>query len=164
VAEESDRRENGGEAMVDEHDRGEQHRVTMMIEDLAAEECWRRLDQVPTGRLCFVDRGEPMVLPVNHAVDGHTIVVRTASNTALRQLGEGATVAFEADVTQPATCEGWSVVVRGHLAEVTDEQELANTARLQLHPWVSGRRDHYLRLRPWAITGREIRARSLDDE
>ena len=145
------------------NDQIEQERVTMVIEDLTAEACWSRLAQVPTGRLCFVDDGEPMVLPMNHVVDGHSIVVRTALGSAPNNLGEGATVAFEADSTQPATCEGWSVVVRGHLAEVTDAHELADVSRLPLHPWASGRRDHYLRLRPWAITGREIRARVLDD-
>jgi len=149
---------------MEPNDQIEQQRVTMAIEDLAAEACWTRLAQVPTGRLCFVDGGEPMVLPLNHVVDGHSIVVRTASGTAPHRLAEGATVAFEADATLPATCEGWSVVVRGLLAEVTDEQELAGLRRLPLHPWASGRRDHYLRLRPWAITGREIRARVVDDE
>jgi nitroimidazol reductase NimA-like FMN-containing flavoprotein (pyridoxamine 5'-phosphate oxidase superfamily) len=149
---------------MNENDTVEQQRVAMVIDELATEECWRRLAQVPTGRLCFVDSGEPMVHPLNYVVDGHSIVVRTASATALQRLGAGATVAFEADATQPATCEGWSVVVRGHVAEVTDEQELAEMARLPLHPWASGRRNHYLRLRPWAITGREIRAQVLDDE
>jgi nitroimidazol reductase NimA-like FMN-containing flavoprotein (pyridoxamine 5'-phosphate oxidase superfamily) len=149
---------------MEPNDSIEQQRVIMVIEDLAAEASWSRLAQVPTGRLCFVDSGEPMVLPLNHVVDGHSIVVRTASGTAAHRLGNGATVAFEADATQPATCEGWSVVVRGHLAEVTDEQELAEVSRLPLHPWASGHRDHFLRLRPWAITGREIRARVVDDE
>jgi uncharacterized protein len=149
---------------MEPNDQIEQQRVTMVIEDLTADTCWSRLAQVPTGRLCFVDGGEPTVLPMNHVVDGHSIVVRTASGTAPQRLGAGAAVAFEADATQPATCEGWSVVVRGHLAEVTDEQELADVGRLPLHPWASGRRDHYLRLRPWVITGREIRARVVDDD
>jgi uncharacterized protein len=149
---------------MEPNDRIEQQRVTMVIEELTAEDCWSRLALAPTGRLCFVDGGEPMVLPLNHVVDGHSIVVRTAAGTAPHRLGEGATVAFEADATRPATCEGWSVVLRGHLAEVTDEQELADVARLPLHPWASGRRDHYLRLRPWAVTGRVIRAQVVDDE
>jgi nitroimidazol reductase NimA-like FMN-containing flavoprotein (pyridoxamine 5'-phosphate oxidase superfamily) len=149
---------------MEPNDQIEQQRVTMVIEELAVEACWPRLAQVPTGRLCFVDNGEPMVLPLNHVVDGHSVVVRTASGTATHRLASGVTVAFEADATRPATCEGWSVVVRGHLAEVTDEQELADLGRLSLHPWASGRRDHYLRLRPWAVTGRVIRARAVDDE
>ena len=111
---------------MEPNDRIEQQRVTMVIDELTADACWSHLAQVPTGRLCFVDGGEPMVLPLNHVVDGHSIVVRTAAGTAPHRLGEGATVAFEADATRPATCEGWSVVLRGHLAEVTDEQELAD--------------------------------------
>ncbi len=140
----------------------EQQRTIMVIEDLEAEACWSRLAQVPTGRLCFVDSGDPMVLPLNHVVDGHSIVVRTASGTAPHRLGKGATVAFEADATEPATCEGWSVVVRGYLDELIDSDELAAARRLDLHPWASGQRDHFLRIRPWAVTGREISARVIE--
>jgi nitroimidazol reductase NimA-like FMN-containing flavoprotein (pyridoxamine 5'-phosphate oxidase superfamily) len=142
----------------------EQHQVRMVIDELSTDECWRHLAQVPTGRLCFVEDGEPMVLPFNHALDGHSIVLRTAGGTALHRLASGATVAYEADATVPVTCEGWSVVVRGHLAEITDDRERADVARLGLHPWASGRRDHYLRLRPWAVTGRAIRATAVDEE
>jgi hypothetical protein len=157
-------RRRTGAPVMEPNDQIEQQPMAMVIEDLTAEACWSRRAQVPTGRMCFVDGGEPMVLPLNHVVDGHSIVVRTAAGTARHRLGEGATVAFEADATQPATCEGWSVVVRGHLAELTDVQELADLARLPLYPWASGRRDHYLRLRPWVVTGRVIRAQVVDDE
>jgi hypothetical protein len=64
----------------------EQHQVRMVIDELSTDECWRHLAQVPTGRLCFVEDGEPMVLPFNHALDGHSIVLRTAGGTALHRL------------------------------------------------------------------------------
>src|SRR5262245_40278950 len=75
----------------------EQQRVVMTVTELAAEECWLRLGQVPTGRLCFVEAGEPMVLAVNHAVDGHQIIVRTARGTTLHRIAVGRSVAYEAD-------------------------------------------------------------------
>jgi nitroimidazol reductase NimA-like FMN-containing flavoprotein (pyridoxamine 5'-phosphate oxidase superfamily) len=147
---------------MEPNDQIEQQRMTMVIEELTAEACWSRLAQVPTGRLCFVDSGGPMVLPLNHVVDGHSIVVRTAWGTSAHQLGDGATVAFEVDAAEPATCEGWSVVVRGYLDELTDMDELAAARRLDLHSWASGRRDHFLRIRPWKVTGRDIRARLIE--
>jgi nitroimidazol reductase NimA-like FMN-containing flavoprotein (pyridoxamine 5'-phosphate oxidase superfamily) len=149
--------------MVEPFDMIEQQSRVNAIAELPVDECWRRLALVPAGRLCFVENGEPMVLPVNHAVDGHRLVLRTASGTALHRVAIGRSVAYEADDLMPVTREGWSVVVRGLIDELTDEDELARAHELGLHPWASGRRDHFLELRPWAVTGREIELRVVDD-
>ena len=149
--------------MMPGYDTIEQQRMVMTIAQLPVDECWRRLAEVTTGRLCFVEAGEPMVLPVNHAVDGHRLVIRTARGTAVHRLADGRSVAYEADALTPVTREGWSVVVRGLIEELTDEDELARAQALGLHPWASGCRDHYLQLSPWAVTGRQIEAKVVDD-
>jgi nitroimidazol reductase NimA-like FMN-containing flavoprotein (pyridoxamine 5'-phosphate oxidase superfamily) len=135
------------------------------VVELGVDDCWSRLATVSVGRLCFVENGEPVVLPFNYAVDGHTLVMRTGSWTALERVAStGTTVAFEADTTWARRHEGWSVVVRGLLAEVTDESELSALGRLSLHPWAGGQRDHFVRIQPWAVTGREIRLHRFEDE
>jgi nitroimidazol reductase NimA-like FMN-containing flavoprotein (pyridoxamine 5'-phosphate oxidase superfamily) len=141
----------------------EQQRMVMTIAELPVDECWRRLAQAPAGRLCFVEAGEPMVLPVNHAVDGHRLVIRTARETTLHRIAVGRSVAYEADALTPVTREGWSVVVRGLIEELTDDDELARARQLGLHPWASGLRDHFLVVQPWAVTGRQIEMRLVDD-
>ncbi len=130
--------------------------AVVRIDELAGDECWRLLEGSVVGRLCFVSGGEPSVLPVNHVVDDHSIVIRTGRSGSLERLSAGATVAFEVDELDRASATGWSVVVRGYITEILDPDELAGAARLPLHPWASGRRDHWLRIRPWAVTGRSI--------
>jgi nitroimidazol reductase NimA-like FMN-containing flavoprotein (pyridoxamine 5'-phosphate oxidase superfamily) len=128
-------------------------------DELGVDECWARLATTSVGRLCFVEGEDPVVLPFNYAVDGHSVVMRTGSWTALERVAAaGATVAFEADVTWPRLHEGWSVVVRGLLTEVTDEGERAALARIPLHPWAGGQREHFVRIQPWSVTGREVRS------
>lgn len=142
------------------YEQAPERETVAMIEELATPECWRLLARSPLGRLCFVARGEPAVLPVNHVVDDHSIVIRTGRTGILERLANGATVAFEVDETGPVSATGWSVVAKGHIIEITDEAELAAVAELPLHPWVSGRRDHWLRIRPWQVTGRRIDRRT----
>ena len=41
---------------------------------LSREECLRRLRAARVGRVALIDQGEPVILPVNHAVDGAAVV------------------------------------------------------------------------------------------
>jgi nitroimidazol reductase NimA-like FMN-containing flavoprotein (pyridoxamine 5'-phosphate oxidase superfamily) len=43
-----------------------------------------RLQTAPVGRLAFVNAGEPVVFPVNQAVDGVDIVFRTLWGSKLQ--------------------------------------------------------------------------------
>ena len=63
--------------MMTAEDRAPEHETVAMVEELATPECWRLLARSPVGRLCFVAGGEPAVLPINHVVDDHSIVIRT---------------------------------------------------------------------------------------
>jgi hypothetical protein len=69
--------------------------VHVWFEDLEPEICWRLLARRLVGRVGFMARGEPVVLPVNHAVDGRSIVIRTGETAMLENLGGGARAAFE---------------------------------------------------------------------
>jgi nitroimidazol reductase NimA-like FMN-containing flavoprotein (pyridoxamine 5'-phosphate oxidase superfamily) len=133
--------------------------AAVWIDDLVPDVCWKLIDRVPIGRLGFVFRGTPKVLPVNHAVDGESVVFRTAADTMLHTLGEGSRVAFEVDGADADAQTGWSVVVEGRVIELHDSDELARLADIGLHPWAPGVRDHWMRLVPARVTGRAISRR-----
>ena len=62
-------------------------------------------------------------------------------DTRIEELAaEAASVAFEVDAADEATRTGWSVVVRGVLAESTDPVHLARLRALPLYPWAPGER------------------------
>lgn len=138
--------------------------VLVWVDELEPEICWRLLGRRPVGRVGFVVQGEPIVLPVNHAVDGHSIVMRTGETTMLEELGGGAPAAFEVDDTDAYSETGWSVLVKGFASEITDQVERADAERLPLHPWAPGHRDRWIRIVPSSVTGRAIsRKRSTPD-
>ena len=62
---------------------------------------------------------EPHIVPVNYVLVGEAPVFRTGPGSKLDAAAESAPVASEVDAAEEATRPGWSVVVRGALAEVT---------------------------------------------
>jgi nitroimidazol reductase NimA-like FMN-containing flavoprotein (pyridoxamine 5'-phosphate oxidase superfamily) len=99
--------------------------------------------------------GQPIILPVNYAMDGSRVVFRTDPGTKLFA-AVGHPVAFEIDGSDTMYHEGWSVLVVGTAEEVCDEAEIARLSRLQLAPWESGPKAHWVRIHPSAITGRRL--------
>ncbi len=121
-------------------------------------ECFELLEASRIGRVGFTAADGVMVLPVNFAVSGKTIVFRTAPDTLLA-LHADARLSFEVDHFDEALGTGWSVLVRGHAQQVRDErdvQRLENATVLQ--PWAPGARDVYVRISPTHISGRRIEA------
>jgi uncharacterized protein len=127
---------------------------------LTRDTCWRLLAGTVTGRVGFdLGRG-PRIHPVNHSVDGQTIILRTADGSELAMFSDlfqkGALVAFEVDLIDQQHHAGWSVLVNGRLSQV-DDAEVHRLARgVAPRPWADGRRDRLLRITPVAITGRRL--------
>ena len=126
------------------------------VDDLEEDVCWSLLGLRPVGRVAFgSDRGL-VVIPVNHTMDGHTIVFRTGATELLECLGAGTEVAFEVDDVDSTVETGWSVLVRGQCSEVVDPRETERFASLGLRQWAPGVRTHWLRIRPSWVSGRAI--------
>jgi nitroimidazol reductase NimA-like FMN-containing flavoprotein (pyridoxamine 5'-phosphate oxidase superfamily) len=126
------------------------------LRTLSPVECFDLLETGGIGRVGFTSAGEIMMLPVNFALAGKSIVFRTAPDTLLAAHAD-ARVSFEADRLDDARHEGWSVLVHGHAHKVTDERDvrhLEDGTRLQ--PWAAGARDVYVRITPTRISGRRI--------
>ena len=126
------------------------------LRTLSPVECFELLEPGGIGRVGFTAAVGIMVLPVNFAVAGKTIVFRTARDTLLALYAD-APVSFQVDHLDEALHEGWSVLAHGRAHEVTDEgavKRLEDTT--QLEPWAGGARDVYIRITLSRISGRRI--------
>jgi len=124
------------------------------LEVLDADECWELLASTPVGRVGFVQAGEPMVLPVNHAVVGRRVVFRTRPGSLLHEALMREPVAFQVDDFDRVTRSGWSVLVRGVADLAEDPDTLWAT---ELDAWAdSVDRDDWVEIRADEVTGRRI--------
>jgi nitroimidazol reductase NimA-like FMN-containing flavoprotein (pyridoxamine 5'-phosphate oxidase superfamily) len=127
-----------------------------VLRTLSPAECFDLLEPGGIGRVGFNAADGIMMLPVNFAVSGKSIVFRTAPDTLLAVYADGR-VSFEADHLDEELREGWSVLVHGHAHRITDEREVTKLeARTQLEPWAAGSRDVYVRIAPTRISGRRV--------
>jgi len=127
------------------------------MEELDDNECRRLLAERHLGRLAMVDFGGPVIFPVNYVVDRDLVIFRTDPGSKLDAATERELVAFEVDAMDESTRTGWSVVVHGSLAEVTDPADLARLRALPLYPWAPGDKSRYVRVRTRSLSGRRIR-------
>lgn len=127
------------------------------IEWLDRDECLRLLAEDEVGRLAVVEGRMPVIFPVNYALDGDAVVIRTDPGTKLGAAGR-APACFEVDRIDRRHRTGWSVLVTGRLEEVTpwDTDAFRRVTTLPVEPWADGEKAHWLRLVPGRITGRRI--------
>lgn len=116
------------------------------------------LGAVPIGRVVFTEHALPAIRPVNHLVDGDTVIIRSTLGSALAgaALAEGGiVVAYEADRIDLAARTGWSVVVTGTARLVLDPAEIARYESL-LRPWVDTAMDCVIRIQAELVAGYEL--------
>ncbi len=132
------------------------------IDVLTLRECLDRLRSTPVGRLAFVDSGSPVILPVNHGLDGTDVVFRTTYGSKLQVAEDARKVAFEVDGIDTRTHHGWSVLVKGVAGPVYDPADVARYEALEVSAWagLDAGPAVWIRLRPEEISGREIRPRA----
>lgn len=128
----------------------------LLGEELSVSECWALLRTVPIGRLALRDGEEIEVFPVNHLVDGGTIVFRTAHGTKLQLIGDGTLCTYEADQLVEDERLVWSVVLKGSARPVRGHDEVVATFDMEVLTWQSGPKPTYVRITPHSITGRRF--------
>jgi nitroimidazol reductase NimA-like FMN-containing flavoprotein (pyridoxamine 5'-phosphate oxidase superfamily) len=132
-----------------------------VFEDLAEEQCLALIAPGGIGRIAYVSRFGPAVLPVNYALQDGAIVFRTAENGPLDEdlrtgiAGADYRVAFEIDSFDLAERQGWSVLVHGPAHRVTGPDEDVVRAS-GVEPWAPGNRELFVRIVPSRITGRRL--------
>jgi uncharacterized protein len=128
--------------------------VTHSVDKLAPQELLDRLASACVGRLAFSHRALPALLAMNYIVDGRELVLQTAAGPAVDAAqGRGSIVAFEVDEIDPKSNSGWSVVVTGHLREVTEQSGIDRYARCPAFPR-DARLRHFLVIDPGLVSGR----------
>lgn len=128
------------------------------LEELDHDQCFALLASHRFGRLALVRDGRPEIFPVNCLLTGETIVIRTGEGVKLTHASL-ARVAFEVDDIDPASRQGWPVVVKGVAEDDTDgaDQWSERTIRAAADPWVPGPHEHTLAISHPAVSGRRLR-------
>ena len=106
------------------------------------------------GRLVVTVGGEPMIFPLNFAVDGEAIIFRTQTGTKLTGITRSLAT-FEVDDID-ASGQGWAVSFEGLAQEVLDadpESMRERIAAIDLETWPGGDRPHVVRIRPYRVHG-----------
>lgn len=117
------------------------------------------LESVPVGRVAFSDGGAITILPVNHLVNGTTVVFRTASGAKFDTAIMRRPMAFEVDHWDGDDHAGWSVLIRGRADLVEDEALVALLEARGLRSWVDTRHDRsWVQIRADEVTGRRLLA------
>jgi uncharacterized protein len=122
---------------------------------LDREQCLGLLRRAPVGRIGFSSGALPVILPVNFAVEGDQVLVRTGRGSKLDAGTRNAVVAFEADDIDPKARLGWSVVVTGVAREVPDD-EVVRLDLSGLDRWAPGEDGRVLAISLDLVSGRRL--------
>ena len=83
------------------------------------------------GRVGVLVDSAPEIYPVNHAVDGESVLFRTDPGNKLHAVERSPSVCFEADGIDADARGGWSVLVKGRAVELTSAADLLTAATRQ---------------------------------
>ena len=128
------------------------------IEELGRDECLTRMATQRLGRLGVVVDGVPLVLPMQFVMDGDTVVFQT--NQGAKVLHAPLTsVSFEVDHVDWEKGVGWSVLLQGFGADITDavDEQSEELRSLNVNTWAPPPADRWLKIIPRSITGRILR-------
>ena len=134
-----------------------------VIEELDEADSLRLIAPGGIGRIAYVGRFGPAVLPVNYKWHDEAIVFRTARHSALDEdlqtgiAGGDYTVAFEIDEIDVPGRQGWSVLIQGPAHHVQAEAERQSAMAAGVEPWPAGERELFIRILPHHVTGRRIK-------
>jgi uncharacterized protein len=125
------------------------------LQVLDREQCLGLLRRTPVGRIGFSSGALPVILPVNFAVDGDQVLVRTGRGSKLDAATRNAVVAFEADDIDPKARLGWSVVATGVAREVPAD-EVARLDLSGLDRWAPGEDGRLIAISLDLVSGRRL--------
>lgn len=128
-----------------------------ILEELDRDECLRLLAGEQFGRLGVVIGDTPLVLPMQFALEGDRVVLRTDSGAKFHS-APLTHVSFEVDHVDINDQEGWSVIVQGVAEDISNaiDERAEHLRSLSLNPWAPGPKQCWLMIIPHSITGRRI--------
>jgi uncharacterized protein len=133
-----------------------------VLSPIGEDECFDLLRSQNLGRVALLRDGRPEIFPVNYALDGRTIVIRTASGVKL-DYGSFSHVAFEVERIDPDTRQGWVIELKGFAEEITDGSDAWSVHAREAgpDPWVQGPHEHFLAISHAEISGRRLSIPSI---
>lgn len=123
------------------------------VSQLTTEQCWEMLRNEEFGRLAYHLSDEVHITSINYAIDGETLLFRTAEGSKLLGIAMNHDVAFEID--RFSDTEAASVIIRG-TARILEEDEEHRSENVPLRPWVPTLKYNVVEITPVEITGREF--------
>jgi hypothetical protein len=129
------------------------------IRELDLPTCERLIRRGAFGRFAFVSPRGPEIFPVNYAVHGRAVLVRTSPDSALARHGAGAELAFEMDAVDHEYWNGFSVIARG-VGEILESPPAPEVGAPPPRPWAGGDKSAVLRMAWTEISGRAIGRRA----
>jgi nitroimidazol reductase NimA-like FMN-containing flavoprotein (pyridoxamine 5'-phosphate oxidase superfamily) len=132
---------------------------TPEVEILDRTSCLRLIRPGGVGRVVFLDRQQPVALPVSFRMLDDDVVFRTGTHSIYVAVHEGGTVSFEVDHLDPSQGQAWSVLLTGSASLVRETDDLRRIAALHCDSWSGVERPHDVRLVAGRITGRRISRR-----
>ncbi|PZR52602.1 pyridoxamine 5'-phosphate oxidase family protein [Xylanimonas oleitrophica] len=127
---------------------------TSVVTPLSEDEAWELLGLQPMGRLATAVAGEPEIFPVNHAVAGRRVYVRTSPGSKLAEIAINGNVAFEVD--QMSADLAYSVVVKGTAEILEKDADLTEAEATGLITYDDLPKNVWLRITPREISGRRF--------
>jgi uncharacterized protein len=126
--------------------------------EISEAECLEILGRHSLGRIAIVADGQPQIFPVNYAMNGQIIAVRTAAGSKL-SYAPTSKVCFEIDEYDSAAGVGWSVMVQGVAVDATDAFDDVSWAARGVAPMplAPGSKPYRIAIEPSKITGRRFR-------
>jgi nitroimidazol reductase NimA-like FMN-containing flavoprotein (pyridoxamine 5'-phosphate oxidase superfamily) len=126
------------------------------LEQLTTSECLELLRTRQLGRVGFQLGDLPVILPVNYRVMANAVLFRTAPGTKLNAALMRAPVAFEVDDVAINGLSGWSVLVVGRAAELSEQACVQEAEALGVSPWAPGSREHFVVISAEEVSGRRF--------
>jgi nitroimidazol reductase NimA-like FMN-containing flavoprotein (pyridoxamine 5'-phosphate oxidase superfamily) len=124
---------------------------------LTTAECRHLLETEVVGRVAFVTPAGPRIVPVNYALVGDAIDLRTGASSELAIYAPDTEVAFEIDHLDHQRHEGWSVIAVGRCERLLDyDDEPLRLPGQEPETWAAGPRPLYLRLEWRELSGRRV--------
>ncbi len=120
---------------------------------LSDEECWEVLRSQEFGRLAFHLGEQVHITPINFAVDGETLLFRTAEGSKLLAVVMNPDIAFEVDSHDDDVAV--SVILRG-AARLLEEDEAHRAENVALRAWVPTLKYNVVEIRPTELSGRRF--------
>jgi uncharacterized protein len=121
--------------------------------ELDQEECWAALRVEEFARLAYRLGDEVNLVPLNYAVDGDTLLFRTAEGSKLLGVVMHPEVVLEIDSFDEESAQ--SVIVRGN-ARLLGEDEAHRADTTRLRPWLPTLKYNVVEIQPVQVTGRRF--------